>query len=69
LYAYGGLFAAEAGTYDNLILNWYAQHTDKRLRKAFMKELEEQHLPQSREAMREMIEGAATPEPHQLILL
>lgn len=69
MYAYGGLFAAEAETYDTLILGWYDDHTDSRLRKAFMQELQADHLPQTREGMRELIEGVTVPELQQLSLL
>lgn len=69
MYAYGGLFAAEAGTYDNLMLNWFTDHSDKRLRRAFMKELEAEDLPQSREGMRALVEGVDAPEERQMVLL
>lgn len=69
MFAYGGLFAAEAGTYSNLILSWQQKYESPRLRKIFATELERSDLPQIQADMRIYIEGQSVPEAEQLNLL
>lgn len=59
MYAYGGYFAAEAGSYDNLLLNWLKRYDDPALKKALLAELDHSDLPQERTAMRAFIEEQA----------
>ena len=66
MYAYGGLFAAQAESYDDLISGWYQKHPE--LREAFVAELESD-LPQSQAAMREFIQIKPVLEVEQLSLL
>lgn len=70
MYAYGGLFAAEAGSYHNLIADWCVKHYETAaLRSAFAEELAREDLPQTREGMREWIMRNHVPEVEQLCLL
>jgi hypothetical protein len=61
MYAYGGYFAAQAGSYEHLLFDWYVQHEDKTIRAALNSELEQADLPQSQEAMRAFIESQQQP--------
>lgn len=68
MYAYGGLFAAEAGSYDALVRNWCSKYEDPRLLKALIGELENADLPQSQQDMRAFIQSQYAPETAQLSL-
>lgn len=56
MYGYGGLFAAEAGTYNRLVEDFINRASDETTREFLRAELDRNDLPQSREAMREWIE-------------
>lgn len=73
MYAYGGYFAAHAGSYANLLKKWLADYDDPVVRKALRAELERGDLPQTRTAMRAFVQRQAKPAagvpPEQLTLL
>lgn len=66
MYAFGGYFASQAGSYCNLILDWCEKYEDPRLLKAWVSELENTDLPQSQEDMRTFIQSQHVPEAAQL---
>jgi hypothetical protein len=68
MYAYGGYFAKQAGTYQNLLREWSQKYEDPRLLKVLASELEDNSLPRSQEAMREFIQSQAVPNAAQLAL-
>lgn len=56
MYAYGGMFASEAGTYDAFVLGQIKKMTLGSYRKALLAEAEQSGLPQTQVAMRQLIE-------------
>ena len=68
MYAYGGYFASQAGSYYNLIREWCDKYEDPRLLKALMGELEDSDLPQSQEEMRAFVQSQSVPDAAQMSL-
>ena len=68
MYAYGGYFASQAKSYDNLIRGWLEKYEDPRLLRALASELQEAGLPQSQEDMRDFIQSQSVPDTAQLSL-
>jgi hypothetical protein len=69
MFAYGGYFASQAGTYQNLLNQWQRNYECSKLQKAFAAELEQQDLPQTQSEMRAFVEMSAAPNVEQLVLL
>ena len=57
-FAYGGLFAAEAGSYQNLLRSWQQKEHPRKIQHAFAEELADNSLPATQRAMREFIEAS-----------
>ena len=61
MYAFGGLFAVKAGSYNALIETWLKRYPSSKLAKIFAQEIEA-NLPQSQMGMREWIQASAFSE-------
>lgn len=69
MFAYGGYFAKQAGTYHNLLQQWQRDYECPKLKKIFAAELEQKESPQTQSEMRAFIEMNAVSEIEQLVLL
>jgi len=63
MYAYGGLFATEAGSYKNLMQNWLEKNDAPQIQRILTQEFNDDTLPQSQAEMQTLVEQQTIPTP------